>query len=115
MVKNKKSSKFYIFRCAADKSAAADTALSAYILREGKEQAKTGVFTTLNDILLRNSNVNAESLYGRTQNLVWKVPNRIACMTNAEKKQFYIPPMHESSREIQNTKSIEQVNQTVMY
>jgi hypothetical protein len=63
----KKSSKFFIFRCAADGTAEGTSALSEYILKEGKMQvAQTGVFTTLNDILLRRSNANAECTLGRT-------------------------------------------------
>ena len=65
--KSEKGQKFFIFRCAADKKAPGDSALSAYILKEGKQQlARTGFFTTLNAKMLRISNANAECTLGET-------------------------------------------------
>jgi hypothetical protein len=64
---------FSIFGCQAGGVTPADCTLSAYILNEGKEQvAETGMFTTLNNKLLRASIRNAEVTDCTTLNLVWR-------------------------------------------
>jgi len=51
---NLRGQMFSIFGCAAGKQTPADSILSNYILKEGKEQIeRTGEFTTLNSLLLR--------------------------------------------------------------
>ena len=64
---------FSIFGCQAGGVVLADSSLSTYILNEGKEQiAETGMFTTLNNKLLRASIENAEVLDCTTLNLEWR-------------------------------------------
>ncbi len=64
---------FSIFGCRAGGAVTADSTLSVYILNEGKEQiAQTGMFTTLNNKLLRASIKNAEVTDCTTLNLVWR-------------------------------------------
>ncbi len=64
---------FSIFGCQAGGVTPADSTLSSYILNEGKEQiAETGIFTTLNNKLLRASIRNAEVTDCTTLNLVWR-------------------------------------------
>ena len=64
---------FSIFGCQAGGVVPADSTLSAYILNEGKEQvAETGMFTTLNNKLLRASISDAEVTDCTTLNLVWR-------------------------------------------
>ena len=75
---------FSIFGCEAGWVTPADSILSTYILNEGKEQvATTGVFTTLNNKLLRASIPDAEVTDCTTLNLVWRAPHYTDSMSIA--------------------------------
>jgi len=53
---------FSIFSCAAGSRTPAASKLAAYLLKEGKEQANSGQFTTLDGDLLRENISDAEVL-----------------------------------------------------
>jgi hypothetical protein len=61
-MKSEKGQMFSIFSCGAGSRTPADSMLADYINQEGKKQVQTGVFTTLNDKLLRRSIGIAEVL-----------------------------------------------------